>query len=180
MIVEHLRRRAVVSLQQAEKLGSIEDVLVDSRNHRLAGVMLRNGLFDGGSTNAWNNIRAMFFGGGATIAWSNIRTIGLDAVMVDVQSAGDNFVPDGVISLGNLRGRKVVTDDGVLAGTIDSLDFNTENGTVNHYIVAGLSSGRFRMVPHYQFPPAAIRVIGDDIITVDADGMDFQHTENPS
>jgi uncharacterized protein YrrD len=163
MDVEQLRGLAVVSLHQAEKLGSIDDVLVDIANHRLAGVTLKGGLFRGDTM----------------IAWSNMRTIGQDAVMVDVQDADDKKLSEGLVRFSDLRGRKVVTDDGELAGTIDSLDFDTETGSVNYYIVAGLSAGRFRTSPKYQLPPAAIKAIGDDIITVDAKGIDFQRTQNP-
>ncbi|MDB5056912.1 MAG: PRC-barrel domain protein [Chloroflexi bacterium] len=164
MVVEHLRGRAVVSLHQAEKLGSVDDVLVDIKDHRLAGITIGGGLFRGDSS----------------IAWSNIRSIGQDAVMVDVQSAAEYRAAEGVVPLSNLRGRKVVTAGGELAGTIESLDFDTETGTVNYYLVAGLSTSRFRTAPQYQLPPVAIKAIGDDIITVDESGIDFQRLQNPS
>jgi uncharacterized protein YrrD len=164
MLVEQLHGRAVVSLHQAEKLGSVDDVLVDIKDHRLAGITIGGGLFRGNSS----------------IAWSNIRSIGVDAVMVDVQSAAEYRASDGVVPLAQLRGRKVVTDDGELKGTIDSLDFDPETGNINSYLVEGLSSSRFRSAPQYQLPPAAIKAIGEDIITVDANRIDFQRPHGGS
>ena len=99
MDVEQLRGRAVVSVQQAEKIGTVHDVLVDTSAHRLAGLVLQGGLFRGGPS----------------IAWADVRTIGQDAVMVDDRRAAANATVDGAVKLADLRGRKVVTDSGELA-----------------------------------------------------------------
>jgi len=163
MDVEQLRGRAVVSVQQAEKIGTVHDVLVDTSAHRLAGLVLQGGLFRGGPS----------------IAWADVRTIGQDAVMVDDRRAAANATVDGAVKLADLRGRKVVTDSGELAGTIDGLDFDPETGTIAHYIVAGQSGGLFRTAPRYQLPPKAVAAVGDGLITVDARTIDFQRAPQP-
>ena len=113
------------------------------------------------------------------IAWADVRTIGQDAVMVDDRRAAANATVDGAVKLADLRGRKVVTDSGELAGTIDGLDFDPETGTIAHYIVAGQSGGLFRTAPRYQLPPQAVAAVGDGLITVDARTIDFQRAPSP-
>ena len=71
MDLAQLQSRAVVNVNQAEKLGEIADLLIDTANHRLAGFVLRGGLFRGG----------------ASVPWGDVRSIGKDAVMVDDASA---------------------------------------------------------------------------------------------
>jgi sporulation protein YlmC with PRC-barrel domain len=158
MDIEELRGRAVVSVQQAEKLGAIADTLVDVTNHQLAGVLLQGGMFRGGDT----------------VPWTDIRTIGQDAVMVDDRSVTQHDVATDAVRFANLRGRKVVTDAGELVGTIDGADLNQETGNITSYVVAAASTGLFRTAPRYQVPPDAVAAVGDNIITIDAKAIDDQ------
>ena len=162
MNIEQLHGRAVVSVQQAEKLGSIDDVLVDLQQHRLAGLVLRGGLFRGGPT----------------IDWSEVRTVGQDAVMVDTNAAAREAHNQGELAnmpkFGSVRGTKVVTDAGELAGTISGLDIDQQTGAVTNYIVAAPTTGLFRTAPHYLVPPHAVKAVGKDLMTVDAQVVDFQ------
>lgn len=149
-----------MSVQQAEKLGMIEDILVDVQSHHLAGILLQGGMFRGGPT----------------IPWSDVRTIGQDAIMVDDSTVTQHNVAAEAVRLAHLRGRKVVTDTGELAGTIHGADVDQETGNITSYVVAAPSEGMFRTAARYQLPPAAIQAVGDNIITVDAKVIDFQRT----
>lgn len=159
MDVDRLRDLAVVSVQQAEKLGIVDDVLIDPRTHRLGGLILSGGLFRGGPT----------------VAWPCIRTIGADAVMVDdTATATAGVEGSGLIHLHDLRGLKVVTDSGELAGTLDGLEFDPATGQITSYLVATEGSRPFHRSPRLHLPPAAIEGMGKELITVDAKVIEFQ------
>jgi len=120
---ETLRGIAVVSVQEARKLGTVDDVLLDLQRHRLGGVTLQGGLFRGGPT----------------VEWSAIRSVGQDAVMVD--DSGAVAAPldakhSALVRLTALRGTKVVTDMGDLAGTIAEVEVDPASGAVAAYTVA--------------------------------------------
>jgi sporulation protein YlmC with PRC-barrel domain len=59
MDVDRLHGMAVVSVQQAEKLGTVEDVLVDLDQHRVAGLLLHSGLFHGGPIVGWASVHSI-------------------------------------------------------------------------------------------------------------------------
>ncbi|HVA89191.1 MAG TPA: PRC-barrel domain-containing protein, partial [Chloroflexota bacterium] len=92
---EELRGLAVVSVRQAENLGTIEDIFIDLTKHEIAALLLQGGLFRGGPM----------------VRWSDIRSIGRDAVMVDESSAAIAAADqDNVMRLANLRDTQVVGD----------------------------------------------------------------------
>ena len=151
MIADELRGLAIVSVTQAQKLGAIDDILIDTQQHQVAGFLLQGGLFHGGPA----------------VAWSDVRTIGIDAVMVDDSSAAGANVA-GQTRLAQLRGRKVVSNTGELVGTIVSIDFDPVSGAIVSYIVAGLDRGVFRAPSQFNVPAATVSAIGADLITIDA------------
>ena len=75
MDVQELDGRAVVSIQQAENLGAIEDVLVDVEQHRVEGLQLKGSLLHSGPA----------------VNWSRVRTVGVDAVMVADNDAASSI-----------------------------------------------------------------------------------------
>ena len=161
MDIDQLRGMAVVSVQQAEKLGTIDDVLIDLEQHRIGGLLLHGGLFRGGPV----------------VGWASVSTIGHDAVMVDntnvTGTATDGDVA-GLTRMSALRGMKVVTDAGELAGTIDGADIDPATGQITRYVVAAPSGGFFHRAPRFLLPPASIAAVGVDLMTVDAKAIDSQ------
>jgi len=152
---EALRGMAVVSVQQAEKLGVIDDLYVDLPHHRLGGLLLRGGLFRGGPT----------------VTWSAVRSVGKDAVTVDdstVLSDPGADQPTSWVRLTTLRSTKVVTETGDLLGTISGVDIDPESGKVLHYAVAAAREGLFRAGEHSIVSPAAIVGVGAGLLTVGA------------
>lgn len=154
---------AVVSVQQAQNLGTVEDLLLDLTKHRVAALLLQGGLFRGGPM----------------VRWPDIRSIGRDAVMVDDNSAA---VPtadhDQVIRLANLRDTQVVGDNGELAGTVAGVEIDPDTGDVIAYVVsAPEGGGLFHAAPRFRVQPAAIAGIGPKMITVNAKAIDFQRSE---
>lgn len=161
MDVEELDGRAVVSIQQAEKLGAIEDVLVNVQQHRVEGLQLKGTLLHGGPA----------------VNWSRVRTVGVDAVMVDDNEAASSLSEADQAQLKrlhSLRGMRVVSDAGELIGTISSVDVDEGSGKIVCYLVDLGNGGLLHQSARLQVPPAAIQGVGKDIMTVDARVMDFQ------
>ena len=161
MDVQDLNGRAVVSIQQAEKLGAIEDVFVDVAQHRLGGLLLKGNLLHSGPA----------------INWSCVRSVGVDAVMVDANDAAGSMSEGEQAELTRLhalRGMRVVTDDGELIGTISSIEAEDDSGRITGYL-ADLGTGNLlHRSTRLKVPPAAIKGVGKDIMTVDARVADFQ------
>ncbi|HXT38143.1 MAG TPA: PRC-barrel domain-containing protein [Chloroflexota bacterium] len=160
---EAFRGLAVVSVQQAQNLGTVEDLLLDLTKHRVAALLLQGGLFRGGPM----------------VRWSDIRSIGRDAVMVDDSSAAiPTAEQDQVMRLASLRDTQVVGDNGELAGTVAGVEIDPDTGKVTAYVVtAPEGGGLFHSAPRFRVQPEAIAGIGPKLITINAQAIDFQHTE---
>jgi sporulation protein YlmC with PRC-barrel domain len=157
MQAEQLHGMAVVSVQQAERIGRIEDVAIDLREHRLAALLLQGGLFRGGPV----------------VPWERVRAIGQDAVTVDDRSATAEGRPEtGGAKLGDLRGTKVVTDAGTFVGTLAGAEIDPDSGRVTSYsITAPHGGGLFHAAPQFTLPATAVVAIGPDLITVQASAL---------
>ena len=156
-----LRGRAVVNVQQAQKIGTVDDVLFDLRENKIGGLVLQGGLFRGGPT----------------VAWSEVRSVGKDAVMVDANDVGGGVGRDEegrLTHLNNFRSIKVVTDTGNLGGNLSGADVDPATGLVNHYVVTTPDGGGlFRPAPTFVLPPRSILGVGTDLLTVDADVIEI-------
>jgi uncharacterized protein YrrD len=106
-----LHGRPVVDLEGAEKIGTIDELLLDLDAHRVAGLVAAQGpgLLSGGKY--------------TMIPTASVRSVGPDAVTV--QRAGDpGGAAAGLASLPRLSkvvGRKVVSQQGELLGTVSDL-----------------------------------------------------------
>jgi uncharacterized protein YrrD len=154
---------AVVSVPQADKLGSIEDVFIDLQQHRVGALLLHGGLFHGGPV----------------VPWSEVRSVGRDAVMVDeskdaTREAGGASEAYGTL-LASLRGTQIVTDTGDLIGTLSGADIDPATGQISNYVVtASEGGGFFHTNPRFTLAPTAIVGVGRDLITVAAHAVDAQ------
>lgn len=160
MDIDALRDMAVVSVNQAEKLGSIEDVLIDVRAHRIGGLLLHGGLFRGGPV----------------INWSSVGTVGQDAVMVEDRAAASTGADSdsGLTRFQTLRNLKVVTDAGALVGTVQGAEVDPADGRILHYTVAAPDGNLLRKAATFSVPPSSIEAVGRDLMTVNAAVIDFQ------
>ena len=163
MQADQFKGVAVVSVSQAEKLGAIEDVLLDLQQHHLGALLLHGGLFHGGPL----------------VPWSEVRSVGQDAVMVDesmnaTREAGSADQNYGV-RLASLRGTKVVTNTGNLISTLEGADIDPATGQVITYeLTSSEGGGFFQSRPHFTLPPQAVVGVGRELITVDAHIVDAQ------
>ena len=101
LTVADLKDRAVVSIGQAEKIGRVEDVILDLAEGRVAGFHVRTGLL----------------GGGKILSARDIHEIGADAITVADRAALEGHSPDkpaldSLPTSAGLIGAKVVSDQG--------------------------------------------------------------------
>jgi len=163
MQADEFKGAAVVSVPQADKIGTIEDVLLDLQEHRVGALLLHGGLFHGGPV----------------VPWAEVGSVGRDAVMVDeskdaTREAGGAAQGYG-IRLDSLLGIKVVTDTGSLIGGLSGADIDPATGKVITYVVtASEGGGIFHSAPRFTLAPKAVVGVGRDIITVDATVVDVQ------
>ncbi|MGI8586526.1 MAG: PRC-barrel domain-containing protein [Chloroflexia bacterium] len=152
MKFSELKGRAVVSLDDAKKIGDVEDIMVDPVGRHIVGLKVRTGVFS-----ASEFVRA-----------AEVKNIGADAVTV---SANANSAPvpaesaESPIGLTSILGNKVVTDTGTLVGELRDVLIDWTNLTITGY-EAG-ESGLFAKVRAFTATPD-VR-FGDKIITLPAE-----------
>jgi len=107
MKASELKGRAIVSLDQAEKIGSVDDLLLDFASNTVREFTMRSGLL----------------GGTKYIPGGSIRNVGPDAITIpdrgvlEDQGLRANDSPQ-LASLNGLLGSKVVSEQGALLGTL--------------------------------------------------------------
>lgn len=119
--------RAVVDMEAAEKLGNIHRIILDPDGRRVAGFVVARGgsLFNAGPE--------------TTLPASAVHAIGPDAVTVrsvaisDVEADRLERLP----RVSDLVGRKVVSQDGQLLGTVDDVLLDTADGRIVGYALEG-------------------------------------------
>jgi uncharacterized protein YrrD len=127
MDVKSLKGIAVVSIQQGEKVGTVDDVLFDLENRRVIAFKL---------------IKPGFLrSGGIAITMEDIESIGKDAVMIqhrdrirELKSERDLQSRPGYSDLSALR---VVTQDGTYVGNLATVQVDPQNGKLTQIEVTG-------------------------------------------
>lgn len=123
---KELGGRAVVDVDAAEKLGQIDRIVLDTDGRRVAGFVVSRG----GSV----------FGGGEhlTVSADSVHAVGPDAVTVRRGANVDNdSLLDGLPRVSDIVGRKVVSDQGRLLGTVDDVLIDETDGRIVGYSLAG-------------------------------------------
>jgi sporulation protein YlmC with PRC-barrel domain len=162
-----LRGRSVVDVDSAEKLGQVEDLIVDPKQGQLAGLVVSHG--------------PSLLGGGVSVVVpaTAIKAIGPDLLTVRrAETAASVAALDPLPRWSRLTGRKVVSQGGKVLGTIEDVVFDPESHRVGGYPLrtsgAGggldvLLSGQHRRAPYLR-PDTDLRV-GDDLVVVPDDAV---------
>lgn len=120
--------RAVVDVDAAEKLGKIERVVLDPDSRRVAGFVVSRGssLFNAGDS--------------IHLAARCVHAIGPDAITVH-RDVGERLAADDVLEglprVSDMVGRKVVSDQGRLLGTVDDVLIDERDGRILGYALTG-------------------------------------------
>ncbi len=145
---------AVVALDDADRLGSIDELVFQTDPLRLTGLQV-------------TDPRGRF-----AVLLERVRSVGADAITVESREVADAGVlatgVDGRLSLADLKHLKVVDETGALMGEVQGLDVDPADGRVisMNTIKGGvLGVGGTKL----NLPPEAIRGIGAEVVTVKAD-----------
>lgn len=119
-----LKGRAVVSVDDAERLGTIADVFFDLASGQVVAFHVSPGLI----------------GSLKTLLAPNISNIGADAITIKDKialqnQAGPNY--QTAIGLDQLRGMKVVSDQGTLLGTLGDVVLDPATLRIDCYEMSG-------------------------------------------
>ena len=122
MKLSELKGRAVVNVEDATKIGEVENLLLAPGNRQLVGLKVKTG---------------GLFSTPLILAVSQIMNIGPDAVTVKSDPANptqtDNFKE--AVELTAILGNKVVTDAGAMIGEVRDILLDPVSGAVSGYEV---------------------------------------------
>jgi uncharacterized protein YrrD len=162
--------RAVVDMDAAEKLGSVHKVILDPDGRRVAGFVVARGgsLFNAGAE--------------TTLSATAVHAIGPDAITVRSRPITDAEADrlERLPRVSDLVGRKVVSQDGQLLGTVDDVLIEPTDGRIIGYALEGgnrlgklenlLGGDKGDQRPAYIRADAELRA-GQDLIIAPADAV---------
>ena len=161
-----LSGRPVIDINAAEKVGSIEKLILDPDGKRVAGfVLTRGGMFATGKDHS-------------IIPASAIHAIGPDAVTIKREA----IAPEETTRLEALRkgseviGRKVLTEDGRYLGKVGDVLIETDGGRIFGYVLTDhQSQGK-----HPYLPADANLRAGKDLILASESAMRYEWKDAPA
>lgn len=149
---QHVNGISVVGLQEGEKLGSVARILLDKEGRHVAAF----GVDSGGGLLSTDAPQTRWLAAGA------VSAIGPDALTVEDRTALREFAPlDGILDLGEVLKRKVVTEGGTYVGQVASAELDDQGTDVTHMEVSPGFFKSNRMVPIGQ-----VVNIGSELIIV--------------
>ncbi len=126
MKASELKGRAVISLADAQKVGEIDNILVDCSQNQVVGFRVKHG---------------GLFSSAQVLRAHDVRSVGPDAItipnrelLVDRETASDL---QGIPDLNALSGINVVSESGTLVGSLDDVDMDGQNMAVTGYYLGG-------------------------------------------
>ena len=148
--------KAVISVSNGQKLGSVQDILIDPQQMRVAALVLsRGGVFN-------RDVIA--------IPVSDVQAWGVHAIMVDrpdVAARRDQLPQNSgwVSATDQLYGRPLLSSDGTKIGEVEDVEIDG-NGNLSAYQL-GKSDDRSSSKAGQKIPARYTRSIGRDVIIVD-------------
>jgi len=127
---KHIRGLAVISIADGTQVGTVDEVYLDLAARQVVGFSITNGVgpFGGARENA------------PTVAASAVHSLGPDALTVDdaavAHAAWVSAAYGALSTLGDLEGRKVVTEGGANLGVISSVGFDEHTFAVSEVEVS--------------------------------------------
>lgn len=168
---KELQGLAVLDVSGGKKVGTVGDLVVSPEDGRLMAITIGGG---------------MLGGGGSFVAADDIRSIGADAITVEGENVArpESEMSDGLRTARDasrqLPGKKVVTENGTLLGTVH--DVLVDESTLR---VSGLTIGGGMLSTEDALAADRIVSVGPDalIVTDDATergGAETEASERPS
>ena len=149
MKFSELKGRAVINLEDASKVGEVEDLLVEQQSRRIVSLKVRTGLFSASKL----------------VPATDIRNVGADAVTISVGTAKESTESSPpLVELTTILGNKVVTDAGTFVGDLHDILLDWTNLAITGYEVR--ESGLFASTQ--EFAASAEVSFGKKMITIPA------------
>jgi sporulation protein YlmC with PRC-barrel domain len=150
----------VINIADGTRAGTVDELLLDLEAKRIVGVTLSPGTGP--------------FGGGGherpTIAVSAIHALGPDALTVpDVTAAHEAWVVadyGAMVPLGEVVGRKVLTESGTREGQVAAVEFDDRT-----FALTGVEVAHGFLKAHTRIPLEQIVRFGQDVLVVTDDAL---------
>lgn len=127
-----LKGRAVVTLSNAAKVGTIDEILFDGRYRQVMGFAIKRGTFSGRTA----------------VARGSVTAIGRDAITLPgpdvIDASARPTAMTGTATLAQIHGTKVVSQGGEFLGTIEDVDLDDAATSVQAYILTAPLLDRLR------------------------------------
>jgi uncharacterized protein YrrD len=152
---------AVVDVSGGRKLGAVSDLVISPDDGRIVAITLRGGLFGGG---------------GSYVAAGDVRSIGPDALTVEGDQVlrPESEMPDELRKARDasqsLTGKKVVTENGTLLGTVS--DYLVDESTLR---VTGLTIGGGLLSGADALAADRVVSVGPDALVVTDPDVEHSH-----
>lgn len=154
MRFKDFKGRPVVTLDNAETVGQVSELLLDFTKEQVRGLRVNmNGLFSGHRD----------------LAWGDIRAIGQDAVTVANGDAlkEDSALPDiaNLPDVGDVTGSSVMGEAGNQIGTVSDVEFDTSSGAITGYVLSEGFLSRLQGIVHI-VPASDVQSISKNMLVV--------------
>jgi len=157
MKFSELKGRAVINLEDARKIGDVEDLMVEPGSHHIVSVKVRTGMFQAAQV----------------IPVADVKNVGGDAVTISAGSstteskaggttATSSVTPQQLIEITSILGNKVVTDAGTMVGELRDVMIDWVDLTITGYEVH--DGGIFAKAQEFGDTPDVH--YGDKLITI--------------
>jgi sporulation protein YlmC with PRC-barrel domain len=148
--LSELRGRAVISLAEGEKLGTVKDLVLHPGDREIEGFVLETG------------------GPDSFLPFGRFGKVGPDAIIVEskqaVEPAGQM---NGSLQVADISKMEVMNSDGTKLGQVADIDFDLTTGALN--TIELKAGGVFGLgAQNYSIPSSQIRAFGADVITIQA------------
>ena len=154
MKLSELKGRPVVSVEQAHKLGEVDNLVVDLATKSILGLIVRTG---------------GFIGSRQAVLLREVKSIGQDAVTVQDASklnGQDKFSElKGKPTADALLGAKVMTESGTQVGSVTDLTLDITDAQITEYILGEGLFDRLRGQEHF-IPASSVRSLGVHLVVV--------------
>ena len=152
MKAKALKDMQVVSMEGGAVVGTVEQVLFDTENLRVAALMI------------------VATDGQSLLPFASVRSIGADAVTVENATASAAALPNdasGLLELNDFVGLPVLTGEGTEVGQVADITIDPTDGQITELAVH--HGGRFGIGgTGMSVAGSAIRGIGPTVVTVEA------------
>lgn len=171
MKFSELKGRAVVNLEDAMKIGEVEDLMFEPDGHRIVSIKVRTGLFHAAQLVPVTDVKnvgadAVTISVAANPASSPADTTGSDQPGAGQQdtSAGNSESLQPLMEITGILGKKVVTDAGTMVGELRDVMVDWVDLTIAGYEVH--EGGLFTKAQEFAATPG-VRY-GSKLITIPA------------